>query len=184
MKTFKFKGKSYKLRNKGKEVTLGELSKIASILNSDDDFTGKWLEVLSILGGKDLVEVLPMKEFFEAVKSVQISDVGSKIKKQITVNGRTYSADMEKGEIVLRAKDLKAIEDVASKGGAWASKAFAVVYKDDLLSDNEHYEQAHLKHKAKLFEEAVMADVAAPIIFRLNKVIVENIQLFADSSEV
>jgi len=184
MKTFKFKGKSYKLRNKGKEVTLGELSKIASILNSDDDFTGKWLEVLSILGGKELVEIIPINDFFEAVKSVQISDVGSKIKKQITVNGRKYSVDTEKGEIVLRAKDLKAIEDVASKGGAWASKAIAVVYKDDLLTDNEHYDKAHLKHKTKIFEEHIMADVASPIMFQLNKVIMENVQSFADSSAV
>jgi len=184
MKTFKFKGKAYKLRNKANEVTLGELSEITNILNSEDDFSGKWLQVLAILGGKDLVEVLPMKEFFEAVKSVQITDITNKVKKQIKANNRTYSVELEKGEIVLRAKDLKAIEDVASKGGAWASKAFAIVYKDDQLTDNEHYDQAHLKHKAKLFESEIMADVAAPILFHLNRVIMENINAFSDSPTV
>jgi hypothetical protein len=70
---------------------------------------------------------------------------------------------------------------MAVKGGAWGHKAFALIYKDVELTDTEHYTDAHIEHKAKLFGEAVNADVAAPVIFQLSRIILDHIQQLVDA---
>jgi hypothetical protein len=71
---------------------------------------------------------------------------------------------------------------MAVKGGAWGHKAFALVYKDVELTDTEHYTDAHIEHKSKLFGDAVNADVAAPVIFQLSRIILEHIQILIDAN--
>jgi hypothetical protein len=184
MEIIECKGEKFELRNKEDEVTLNELSAIAHILeNNERDFTDKWLEVLSILGSKDLVEKINSKKFIEAIQLVQITNVQNKIASEIEINGRTYIIDLdENGEIDLSAKDLVQIEKMVRKGGVWGVKAFALVYKDVDLTSNEHYVEAHLKHKALLFGENVMANIGAPVIFQLSKIILEHIQKLVNAN--
>ena len=182
MTTITIKGTDYQLRNKGSEVTLNELSKISLILeNTTNDYIGKWLQVLEILGCKAMIEDMTAKQFTDAVKEVNITDVKQEIVEEIEVNNRAYACSVTDGVLDVSARDLSKIEKLASKGSAWGHKAFAVVYKDVNLTNNEHYDDAHIDYKAKLFGEGVNADVAAPVIFQLSKAIVENVQALMDA---
>lgn len=185
MKKIKANGKDYEIRNEGKEVTLNELSKIAFIFNGKEgDFTDKWLKVIEVLSCKELIEVITLKQFTELVQSIQITNIKKKIKKTITVKGRDYSLNMDGKEIALLAKDLRKIESLISDKIPWGHKAFALIYKDVNLSDNEHYTDAHIKYKADLFGDEVNADIAAPVIFSLSKLIIEHIQALSDAQSV
>lgn len=176
------KGKKYNVRNLGSEVTLNELSNISYIIEGQEkDHTEKWLEALSILGSKELVEVIGVKAFTNAVNAIQITNISNEISPEIEVNGRIYSCEVTDGEIELSALDLSKLEKLALKGGAWGNKAFAVVYKDNELRNIEHYTNAHLDYKAKIFGENVTADVAAPVIFQLAKIIMEHVQTLIDA---
>lgn len=183
MEKLTIKGTEYELRNLGSEVTLNELAKISLILdeNSGKDFTDCWLEVLSILGSRELVEAIPLNQFTEAVKLVQITNITREIEPSIEVNGRTYECELENGELQLSAKDMAKIENLVRKGGAWGNKAFAVVYKDTELSNVEHYADAHIKHKGDIFGEHVNADIAAPVIFQLSKIVMLYIESLANA---
>ena len=185
MKKLTIKGKDYQLRNLGSEVTLSELAKISHILEADTkkDHADRWLEVLSILGSKELVEVIPLKMFGEAVQSVQITEITNEIQPVIEVNGREYACELEDGKLYLSAQDIAKIENLARSGGAWGNKAFAVVYKDVQLTNTEHYTDAHLKHKAELFGNHVTADIASPVIFDLSKQYVEYVQSLIDAAD-
>ena len=52
-------------------------------------------------------------------------------------------------------------------------------FKDIELTNNEHYVDAHIRHKAKLFRENVTADVALPYVGFFSKELLENIQTYA-----
>lgn len=185
MINIEIKGKDYSLRNEGSEVTLNELAEISHILDVKDgsDDVTKWLKVLCIIGSKQLAEVVPLKRFAEIVNLVQITNIENEIQKTIEVNGRTYSVELENGELDLSAMDLSKIISMVNKGGVWGNKAFAVVYKDDQLTNTEHYTDAHIEHKAKLFGEQVTADIAAPVIFQLAKEVVLNVESMVKASK-
>ena len=150
MKKITVKGVDYEIRNQQDEITLLETSKIAAIMAEDGDFTDKWMRVIEILGSRELVSVMTAKQFVELVSAIQMNDVTFEIK--------------------------PTIEDIAKKGGAWLHYAYAVVYKDDQLTNTEHYAAAHIKHKAELFGENITSDQASSVVFQLNKQVVDNVQ--------
>lgn len=176
MKKITVKGVDYEMRNQQDEITLLETSKIAAIMADDGDFTDKWMRVIEILGSRELVNVMTAKQFVELVSAIQMNDVTFEIKPTIEVGGRTYSLELVDGEIDLSAKDMALIENIAKKGGAWLHYAYAVVYKDDQLTNTEHYAAAHIKHKAELFGENITSDQASSVVFQLNKQVVDNVQ--------
>jgi hypothetical protein len=142
------------------------------------------LEVLEILGSTEMVEVIGVKDFTNAVKDVQITDVKNKIVPTIEVNGRTYSIALDKGKIDLSAKELSALTKMANNSNVWGHKAFALLYKDDQLTSTEHKDEAHIKHKTKLFSQHVMADVASPVIFQLGQLIVDSVKNLVDAQSM
>jgi len=182
MKVFKIGGKEYQLRNKSKEVSLNEFAKISHILSGGDgETTDKWLEVLTILGSKELTELLTLKQFSDAVQSCNLMDVNKKVKQSIEVNGRVYECTLSKGEIQLTAKDLSKIEKMATSGKMFGHLAFALVYKDTQLTNEEHYTDAHIEHKAKLFGNQITADIAAPAIIQIGRLIMQHFQTIIDA---
>lgn len=56
----------------------------------------------------------------------------------------------------------------------------AVIFKDVDLTKNEHYEEAHIKHKAKLFRDNITFDIAIPYIAYFSKEIIESLQMFKE----
>jgi hypothetical protein len=183
MKVYKIKGVEYSLRNKSKEVTLNEFAKISHILSDDEkDVTDRWLEVLTILSSKELVNQLTLNQFTSAIQSCNLMDVKGKVTKRIEVAGRSYECDVVKGQIQLNARDLSAIEKLAKAGESFGAKVFALVYKDTQLTNEEHYTPAHIQHKSKLFGDIVMADVAAPAIIQVGTIIMEHFNKMINAS--
>lgn len=177
MKKLNFKGQEYLVRTESKDITLKELFKISTILNDEKtDYIEKWMGVISILGSKELVEVISINKFTELVNQINFGDVQSVIAPQIEVNNRIYKINLEDGKMELSAKDVAKIEKIARSGSSWGVKAFAFMYRDELLTTTEHFDDAHISHKAKLFEDVVSAEIATPVIFELSKCIVGNIE--------
>jgi hypothetical protein len=176
MKKLNFKGKDYTVRTESKDITLKELVNISTILsNENTDYIEKWMGVIAILGSNDLVEVISINKFTELVNEISFGDVQAEIRPQIEVNNRVYRIDLVEGKLDLTAKEVSKIEKIARAGGNWGLKAFAFMYRDESLTNVEHFEDAHISHKAKLFEDTVSAEVATPVIFELSKHIVSNI---------
>jgi hypothetical protein len=50
-----------------------------------------------------------------------------------------------------------------SKDAGYISQIVAIMFKREDLSNTEHYAEAHLKHKAKLFKE-LKANIAIPYL--------------------
>lgn len=178
--------KNYEVRNLGSEVTLNELARISAILDngSEDegvDFADKWLRVIEIVSSSDFVDVMHIEHMEQIIKDFAVVGIKNKIQPTFEVNNRVYTLAMDGEEMRVSGRDMVAIEAMARKGGAWATKAIALLYKDEQLTPKEHYTPAHIKHKADLFGNAMTAEIAAPVIFQLSKKIVQYIDRLIDA---
>ncbi len=59
----------------------------------------------------------------------------------------------------------------------YAGEMMAVCFKRTDLSDIEHYADAHLKHKAKLFREHLTADICVPYIMKVTELLVKSLNM-------
>lgn len=177
---FDHEGTEYKFRNEGEEVTLKELGKINDIMQDDKlMFFEKWLKVIEMLGSKELAEVITEDGLVNLIENFNVTALDKPIQETIEVNGRTYSCVLVDGEIKFSGRQLASIELNIKNNKEWAGHVFAVIYKDDELTTNEHYTQAHIDHKANLFLKNITADIAAPVIFQVNKRLIENFDRMA-----
>lgn len=161
-----YEGQSYELRNEPSEITLKEFNRIFTILNTEGK--GKfeqYFEVFETLGvPSDLLDVIDQSDFLEMVKAFNVMKVNTELPQPtIEIEGYTYVA--YEGEFKFKAKDLIQIERLAKSGGNdFPSKILAIIFKRADLSPKEHYEQAHINQKAKLFENNLTAEFALPYI--------------------
>lgn len=159
----------YTFRNEPNEVTLNELSKITDIMiNPDTTWTSKWMNIIQLLGSDELVNVIDEDNLINAIEHFNVTKLGAEITETIEVNGRTYSCVVIDGKLKISGKQLDLIEGYLKKGSNFVPYILAVVYKDNDLGDKEHYERAHIEHKAKLFGKSIMSDVATPITTQLS----------------
>lgn len=85
----------------------------------------------------------------------------------IEVNNRTYVA--HDGEYSIKVRDLKHLERRVNESPTdYMAYWMAVIFKDDQLTKTEHYDNAHLKHKEKMFKEQP-ASVALPYVTHIAK---------------
>jgi len=71
---------------------------------------------------------------------------------------------------------LKSIEKLISKNpNSYIAEMVAVLYKRVDLTDKEHYEPAHIKHKTTLFSDQ-KASFALPIIWHVAKKMTKEIE--------
>lgn len=159
----------YTFRNEPSEVTLNELSKITDIMiDSNTTWTSKWMRVIELLGSQELVNVIDEDNLINAIENFNVTEVGTEITETIEVNGRSYSCVVIDGRLKISGKQLDLIEGYIKKGSNFIPYIVSVVYKDNDLADKEHYERAHIEHKAKLFGKSIMADVSTPITTQLS----------------
>ena len=87
--------------------------------------------------------------------------------KEVEIDGYNYKAYDE--EFKLSVKDMKVIEKIInSKHKGYLSELVAVLFKRTDLSKVEHYDKAHIKHKAKLFKEQ-KAELAVPYLVHIGQ---------------
>lgn len=165
--------------NKMSELTIEQFEKISQILNNKEfDNVEKYVEMFKYLGiDEKLWDDYPFSEFIELVKTFNLdSYTPSEPVASIELEGYTYTAEMR-----LSVKETKLIEKIVNgKPNNYISDILAIMFKRSDLSNTEHFADAHLKHKAKLFRTQ-KAELCVPYIVFVTEKIGEYAQ--ANTSE-
>lgn len=148
------------IANKMNEITIDEFEKISAIHNNKElDNIEKQIKVFEIVGVEE-DEWDDFKYFVEKTKEFNTDNYDKKDPiGEIEIDGYTYKAEFK-----LSVKDTKLIEKMIVKENKHSvSDIMALMFKRTDLSNVEHYDTAHLKHKAKLFRTQP-AEIAIPYI--------------------
>jgi hypothetical protein len=143
------------------ELTLEQFQKISAIHNNEEyDTLEKHCKVFEYLGVTDEEMDVEFDVFLANVKEFNKDNYTKKDPvEEIEIDGYTYKAEMK-----LSVKDSRIVEKIVKKDNKeYISDIMALMFKRTDLSNNEHYDPAHLKHKAKLFSK-LKADIAIPYL--------------------
>ena len=143
------------------ELTVEQFQKISAIHNNDEyDTLEKHCKVFEYLGITEEEMDVDFEVFLENVKEFNKDNFTKKdTVEEIELEGYTYKADMK-----LSVKDSRIVEKIIKKDNKeYISDIMALMFKRTDLSNTEHYDPAHLKHKAKLFSK-LKADISIPYI--------------------
>lgn len=181
MITITLKEVDYNLKTSASDFSLGEYESILTIINSTDEDFEKYANLLVSVGLPiEVVDNLEIKDFMSVLKQFtqsfdDISQYTSNFSKTIEIGNKIYTSYTD-DEFKLKVKELKLIEKFITRNpNAYLSEIIAVVFKDNDLTNTEHYTDAHIRHKAKLFREHVTLDIALPYIIYFSKEILNNI---------
>jgi hypothetical protein len=179
MIVFEKDGKEYRIPNKADEVSLNQLSHISDLMNdkkNDQQFHTRWMAVLEYLGGKKLKQVITSKALTSYIESFDITDIDNEVSEIITVQGKEYKCVVEDGELQMSGMDIAEVEQAIATNEDVGKKVFAIIYKDETMGFNDHYNAGHLKKKTDLFGQHVTALIAAPVIYQINKGVMDNVE--------
>jgi hypothetical protein len=151
------------------ELNIEQFETITEINNNQElDPIDKHLKIFEYLGiperefwDYDVADFIDIVKQFNNIKQVEYPTIDI-----LEIDGYTYKAEMK-----LTVRDTKMIEKIALKRDkGYVSEMLAVMFKREDLSNTEHYTDAHIKHKAKLFKQ-LSADISVPyLIFITNKI--------------
>lgn len=186
MITVLVQGSEFTLKNKISDFTIGEFENISSIFADENvDKIDRYSQLFILLGiPSDTIDDLEISEFFNLVEKysdnndLEIDYLAKEKQQEIEINGRIYRAYDE--TFKMNVKQMRLIENkIKNSSTKYIGDLMAIIFKDVHLSNNEHYVEAHLKHKAKLFRENITADVALPYVGFFSKELLNNIQTYA-----
>ena len=143
------------------ELTLEQFQKISAIHNNDEyDTLEKHCKVFEYLGITEEEMDVDFDLFLANVKEFNNNNYEKKDPvEEIEIEGYTYRAEMK-----LSVKDSRIVEKIVKKDNKeYISDIMALMFKRTDLSNTEHYDPAHLKHKAKLFSK-LKADISIPYL--------------------
>jgi hypothetical protein len=150
------------------ELTLEQFQKISAIHNNEEyDTLEKHCKVFEYLGITEDEMDVDFDLFLENVKLFNKDNYTHKdTVEEIELEGYTYKAEMK-----LSVKDSRIVEKIVKKDNKeYISDIMALMFKRTDLTNAEHYDPAHLKHKAKLFSK-LKADISIPYLtFVTNKI--------------
>ena len=143
------------------ELTLEQFQKISAIHNNEEfDTLEKHCKVFEYLGITEDEMDVEFDLFLANVKEFNNNNYTKKDPvEEIELEGYTYKAEMK-----LSVKDSRIVEKIIKKDNKeYISDIMALMFKRTDLSNTEHYDPAHLKHKAKLFSK-LKADISIPYL--------------------
>ena len=143
------------------ELTLEQFQKISAIHNNDEyDTLEKHCKVFEYLGITEDEMDVDFDLFLANVKEFNNNNYDKKDPvEEIEIDGYIYRAEMK-----LSVKDSRIVEKIVKKDNKeYISDIMALMFKRTDLSNTEHYDPAHLKHKAKLFSK-LKADISIPYL--------------------
>jgi hypothetical protein len=143
------------------ELTLEQFQKISAIHNNDEyDTLEKHCKVFEYLGITEEEMDVDFDLFLANVKEFNNNNYDKKDPvEEIEIDGYTYKAEMK-----LSVKDSRIVEKIVKKDNKeYISDIMALMFKRTDLTNTEHYDPAHLKHKAKLFSK-LKADISIPYL--------------------
>jgi hypothetical protein len=143
------------------ELTLEQFQKISAIHNNEEyDTLEKHCKVFEYLGVTEEEMDVDFDLFLANVKEFNNNNYEKTDPvEEIEIDGYTYKAEMK-----LSVKDSRIVEKIVKKDNKeYISDIMALMFKRTDLSNTEHYDPAHLKHKAKLFSK-LKADISIPYL--------------------
>lgn len=147
--------------SKMEELTLEQFQKISAIHNNEEfDTLEKHCKVFEYLGITEDEMDVDFDLFLENVKLFNKDNYTHKdTVEEIELDGYTYRAEMK-----LSVKDSRIVEKIVKKDNKeYISDIMALMFKRTDLTNAEHYDPAHLKHKAKIFGK-IHADISIPYL--------------------
>jgi hypothetical protein len=157
--------------NKMDELTIEQFEKISQILNNQEfDNIEKYVEMFKYLGiDEKLWDDYPFSDFIKLVQDFNLdSYTPQEPVTSIKLEGYTYTAAMR-----LSVKETKLIEKIVNgKPNNYISDILAIMFKRTDLGNTEHFTDAHLKQKAKLFRTQ-KAELCVPYIVFVTEKIAE-----------
>ena len=143
------------------ELTVEQFQKISAIHNNEEyDTLEKHCKVFEYLCITEDDMDVDFDLFLANVKEFNNNNYDKKDPvEEIEIDGYTYKAEMK-----LSVKDSRIVEKIVKKDNKeYISDIMALMFKRTDLSNTEHYDPAHLKHKAKLFSK-LKADISIPYL--------------------
>ena len=181
-----FNGKEFEAKNQPSEILISDFEKISTILNDiSRDEIDKYIEIFSILGiPEEIIDNMDYDEFVAVIKTMQDNFViDSSFKKEFEINGYTYRA-YDGDEFKLKVKEMSLIETYVKKNETkFIGEMMAIIFKRTDLSKTEHFEPAHIKHKADLFREYLSAEIALPYVGLLSQKLLSNLMVLKNEVE-
>ena len=169
--------------NELNELTIQQFEDITEIhANPKLDHVEKHLEVFKYMGAPEEIEDVDFEDFKEYIRLFNTAKAPEGILlKRFEADGYTYQAYDE--EWKLSAKETKLIEKILNnKHKGYISEVIAVLFKRTDLGKNEHYTDAHIKHKAKIIRQ-MPAEVAVPYLVAVAETINKQVQSLNDTPE-
>ena len=155
--------------NQVDELTIEQFETITDINNDTTlDPIDKHLKVFGYLGipenefwDTDVAEFVNIVKDFNTMEQKDFPIV-----EEVEIEGYIYKAEMR-----LTVRDTKMIEKVAlHKNKGYISEMLAIMFKREDLTPAEHYADAHIKQKAKLFRKLNAALCIPYIMFIAQKI--------------
>ena len=156
--------------NQLKELTVQQFEDITSVHAQQDlDAIEKHLKVFELFGlTENDFENTTIEQFKMYVKEFNNIKGKPELQSSIEMDGYKYTA-FEGEEFKLSVKDTKHIEKVMnSRHKGYISEMLAILFKRDDLTKTEHYNSAHIKHKAKQIRE-LKAELAVPFLVEIGQ---------------
>jgi hypothetical protein len=184
MVKIKYNGESYEMKNQLEELTIGEFEKISNLLNNNTLKVEAYMDVFHILGvPQNIIDELDYDEFVSIINSFEFTAPELGYRQSFELDGYTY-VSYTGDEFKLKVKDMSLCEKyVMQNPEAYIGEIMAILFKREDLTKNEHYENIHIKHKAKLFREHMRADIAVPFIGLFSEKLIKNVVILKDEIE-
>ena len=166
------------IANKMNEINIEEFEKISAIHNNPElDNIEKQIKVFEVVGIEE-DEWEDFEYFVQKTKEFNSDNYENKEPvSSLEIDGFTYKAEMR-----LSVKDTKLIEKIIVKENKHSvSDIMALLFKRSDLSNTEHYDNTHLKHKSKLFRLQA-AEIAIPYLNFVTQTISNHAQKQAAES--
>ena len=164
--------------NQPTELLLKEFEDLWNVIN-DKSLGGseRMLVAFNKLGiSEEEIDLMTKEQFIENSIELKKSEYNDELPPaEIEVKGRKYIANIDE-DLIISARDVIAIERLAKhSAGRFPSSVMAVIYKDAELTKNEHFTDAHIKHKASLFRDEFPAKYAIPLLVRVARETVKDL---------
>lgn len=166
--------KGHTIKSEFKELTIAEYEKQVKILNDPRlDYIEKYCKIFAVLGlPEEVIDELDIDELVELVKTLTASQIdGTGMKREVEINGFTY-VGYEGEQFKLKMGDMVQIEKIVKQHpDQYIARVCAVIMKRTDLTKNEHYENVHIEHKAKLLGDQLMCDFVGYLLYIQDKVV-------------
>lgn len=176
---------SKEIKNLASEMDIQTFEKVSSFINDNKSETfEKWINIFVYLGADESeINEMDFNDFRKCVK--EFNEAREQIKpvytKTLEIDGYTYQSYDE--EFKLSVRDLKYIEKSIKKDPAnYLARMMAIIFKRTDLTPTEHYADAHIDFKAKLFKKQ-NAELVIPFVAYVGNKLNETIEKIKESNE-